>query len=505
MLEDDFHLLAEFGILASAQQAVDPMEVALHELGDDHASSTIRSRQLAGWTLDHHYPLDPGLLAMTHVWGSNRPEDERIVATKGAPEAIVDLCGLSGEAKEDVRRIVDSMARNGLRVLGVADARWSGADLPASQRDFDFTFRGLVGLADPLRPSVPEAVLQCRRAGIRIIMITGDYPQTARAIAEHAGIATDDILTGEQVAVMDDAELGRRIASVNVFARIMPEQKLRLVEALKNAGEVVAMTGDGVNDAPSLKAAHIGIAMGGRGTDVAREAAAIVLLDDDFGSIVKAIRMGRRIYDNLRKAMGFIVAVHIPIAGLALLPLLAGMPFLIGPIHIAFLEMIIDPVCSLAFEAEVDEEDLMERPPRQASTPLFSRWLVAWSVVQGLAILAVTAGLTLYFRSSGMAGGHLRAAAFVTLVLGITSLILINRRFGSSIQAAVRRPNPALGKVLGGVAVILVSTQLIAPVADLFAFARITFQEIGVIVTVNVLALIALERAKRVWGGRLLE
>lgn len=203
--------------------------------------------------------------------------------------------------------------------------------------------------------------------------------------------------------------------------------------------------------------------------------------------------------------MGFIVAVHIPIAGLALLPLLTGMPLLMGPIHIAFLEMIIDPVCSLAFEAEVDEKDVMGRPPRHAATPLFSRWLVGWSVVQGFAVLAVTGGLTLYFWHSGITGEHLRSAAFIALVLGITSLILINRRFSASITAAVRRPNPALGLVLGGVAAILLTTQFVGPIANLFTFARITLQEMGVIATTSALAMLLLERLKPFWSARLLE
>ena len=253
----------------------------------------------------------------------------------------------------------------------------SGQTWPDSQHDFAFEFLGLVGLADPLRASVPDAVSECRSAGIKVVMITGDYPATARAIARQAGLDAEDLVTGEELEQLSEAALAQRVRTATVFARIMPEQKLRIVNALKANGEIVAMTGDGVNDAPSLKAAHIGIAMGGRGTDVAREASSIVLLDDDFGSIVKSVRLGRRIYDNLRKAMGFIFAVHVPIAGLALLPLLFGLPILFGPMHIAFLEMVIDPVCSLVFEAETEEDDVMRRPPRAPDEPLFL-WPVDW-------------------------------------------------------------------------------------------------------------------------------
>ena len=306
-----------------------------------------------------------------------------MIAAKGAPEAIAGLCCLDPSEMVALKDTLDGMAARGLRVLGVARASYSGVQWPDSQRSFDFEFIGLVGLADPLRASVPDAVAQCRSAGIRVIMVTGDYPTTARAIAKGAGLAAKDVIIGEEMNHLNDAQLVDRVRTTTVFARIMPEQKLRIVAALKKDGEIVAMTGDGVNDAPSLKAAHIGIAMGGRGTDVAREASSIVLLDDDFSSIVKAIRLGRRIYDNLRKAMGFIFAVHVPIAGLALLPLIFGLPILFGPIHIAFLEMVIDPVCSLVFEAETDEDDIMRRSPRAPEQPLFSWPLIGWSLLQG--------------------------------------------------------------------------------------------------------------------------
>lgn len=507
ILEEEFHLLAEFGILASDEQPTDPMDMAFHEIGAglfNQAKGPGQSQNWGqDWSIIHHYPLGTDLLAMTHVWGKQQPGSKHVVATKGAPEAIADLCRMSGAEMAALRQTVDEMAAKGLRVLGVADARWTGAELPPSQRDFAFTFRGLVGLADPLRPSVPDAVRQCQEAGIRIVMITGDYPQTALAIARQAGIDSTDCLNGDALAGMADADLRQRIGTVSVFARIMPEQKLRLVEALKASGEVVAMTGDGVNDAPSLKAADIGIAMGGRGTDVAREAAAIVLLDDDFGSIVNSVRMGRRIYDNLRKAMAFIVAVHIPIAGLALLPLLTGMPLLIGPVHIAFLEMIIDPVCSLAFEAETEEHDIMQRMPRRPDSPLFSRWLLGWSLVQGSIIMLVVGGVTLWLWLAGAPAGQLRSVAFLTLVLGVLSLILANRRFSTSLSSAVGRSNPVLALVVGIVAAIIVVTQVVAPVADLFAFAPATGGQLLFLALAGVGMLVAIERLKALWVAHL--
>jgi Ca2+-transporting ATPase len=503
LIEDDFRLLVELGVLASAPQAVDPMELAFHDLhrGGGGSSQTVA---VDGWSIERHYPLAPELLARSHVWSSGLQGAERVVATKGAPEAIADLCNLPEGERERVREAVDALAGMGLRVLGVAEARWGCGELPHSPRGFDFVFRGLVGLADPLRPSVPEAVRQCREAGIRVVMITGDYPATARAIARQAGIDGDVVLTGEALSAMDDPALAHEVGRVNVFARIMPEQKLRLVEALKAAGEMVAMTGDGVNDAPSLKAAHIGIAMGGRGTDVAREAASLVLLDDDFGSIVAAVRMGRRIYDNLRKAMGFIVAVHIPIAGLALLPLLTGMPLLLGPVHIAFLELIIDPVCSVAFEAEEEERNAMQRPPRAPQSALFSSGLVGWALIQGSLMLAVTCGLTLWLWQAGLPADQLRAGAFLVLVLGIVGLIVVNRRFERAAANRPSSPNWVLLAILATVAAILIATQLMPIVANLFGFGRLAVPLMLTIVLVSLTASGMLQVIKPLWRKRLL-
>ena len=474
------------------------MEKAFHDL----AHLTLRGSgnlPSTGWNLVQAYALRPELLAMSNVWQAGTGKDDLIVAAKGAPEAIADLCHLGSAARKELTKTVDAMAAAGLRVLGVARARFSGGKPPESQNDFAFHFVGLVGLMDPLRKSVPAAVNECRRAGIRVIMITGDYPATARAMAREAGISADDVITGADLEKLTGAELTDRARTTSIFARIMPEQKLRIVEALKADGEIVAMTGDGVNDAPSLKAAHIGIAMGGRGTDVAREASSIVLLDDDFGSIVKSIRLGRRVYDNLRKAMSFILAVHVPIAGLALVPLIFGLPILFGPMHIAFLEMVIDPVCSLVFEAETEEADVMRRPPRQPDEPLFSGSVIGWSLLQGGIAFAMVATIFVVALGRGMPEDEVRALTFFSLVISIVALIFVNRSAGSSLIKAFTRPNPALLIVLVTVGLVLALTLLWPVVTSLFRFGPLHADDLAITLGAGFTVLVLLELLKPLW------
>src|SRR6516162_9138302 len=438
-LDGTFATLLEYGSLASAPQAFDPMEKAFHALGADclPPDHPPHSDRILKW----EYGLRPDLLAVTYVY-VQADSSELIVAAKGAPEAIAELCQLAESDRAALRCTVDEMAQEGMRVLGVARASVpTGFPRPETPCDFPFEFLGLAGIADPLRPAVPAAVKECRAAGIRVIMITGDYPQTARAIAAQANLEPGDIVTGAELERMSEADLLQRVRSATIFARTMPEQKLRIVNALKANGEVVAMTGDGVNDAPSLKAAHIGIAMGGRGTDVAREAASLVLLDDDFTSIVTAVRLGRRIYDNLRKAMAYILAVHVPIAGLALIPLLLDLPLVFWPLHIAFLEMVIDPVCSIVFEAEGEEADTMRRPPRHPSAPLFTAGFVIWSLLQGFLVLALVAGLFVMALHQNLPEPDARSLAFAALVAANLGLVLVNRSLSASIFAAFARPN----------------------------------------------------------------
>ncbi len=496
-LHGRFADLADLGILASLEQPFDPMEMAFHALAGRHPEAPLRARQGDGWILRHQYALSPDLLAVSHVWGQDGGS-ERVVATKGAPEAIAELCGLTGVKRSEMDRQVAEMAARGLRVLGVAEARWEGEDLPETQRHFSFTFRGLVGLADPVRGSVPGAVRELQEAGIRVVMITGDYPVTARAIAQQAGIEADHVMTGEQVAAMDDDRLAAEIRDVSIFARVMPEQKLRLVRALKDAGEIVAMTGDGVNDAPSLKAAHIGIAMGQRGTDVAREASSIVLLDDDFSSIVSAVRLGRRIYDNLRKASGFIFAVHVPIGGLALSPLLLGWPLILGPIHIALLEMVVDPVCSLAYEAEPEEPDVMQRPPRHPDSPLITRSLLAWSAVQGLLALVLLLTLAFWAIGASASDAAFHTTCFAGLIATVLALVFSNRSFGAGkFHMLHHKHNRPLIVILGIVAMIFSALFLAQPVADLFGFSTLGKQgmaAVGVYLAALVLGVWAAKR-----------
>ncbi len=470
-LPDAFHEVIEFGILASQTDPFDPMEKALRELGGNSLADTEHLHD--NWTLIQEYPLSGSLLAMSRVW---RSPDSRhyIIAAKGAPEAICDICHLDEVTAKDLSCRIDAMAKEGLRVLGVARAAFQETDLPPGQHDFTFVFLGLIGLADPVRPGVAGAIRECRTAGIRVMMITGDYAVTARNIAGQIGLPdTDGVITGPELDGMDDRELQGRIRTVNIFARVVPEQKLRIVNALKANNEVVAMTGDGVNDAPALKSAHIGIAMGGRGTDVARESSALVLLDDDFSSIVQAVRMGRRIFDNLKKAMSYILAIHIPIAGLSLLPVLFNWPLLLLPVHIVFLELIIDPACSVVFEAEKEEALVMERPPRSLAEPLFDSKTILFSLLQGAGVLLVVLGVYVTAMYRGQGEFNARALSFTTLIIANLGLIFTNRSWSRTILQTLSSPNAALWWVAGGALTFLGMVLYLPFLRHLFRFSRL--------------------------------
>ena len=430
------------------------------------------------------------LLVVTHGWQLNQ-DGTAVIASKGAPEAIAELCRLPPERRSRIDETVRHLASQGLRVLGVARGEVALGAFPTEQCSLALEFLGLVAFEDPLRSNVPAAVAECRTAGIRVVMITGDYPETARSIARQAGLSDQqDVITGQQLATMSDSELAQRIRGTQIFARVVPEQKLRIVTALKANGEVVAMTGDGVNDAPALKAAHIGIAMGGRGTDVAREAAALVLLDDDFSSIVAAVKLGRRIYDNIKKAITFTLAVHVPIAGLSMAPIFfLSWPLLLLPVHIVFLELIIDPSCSLIFEAEAPEADLMRRPPRKSQDRLFARKTVAAAVTQGLSVLAVCLGIVVLARPSHGPDAA-RALSFATLVVSFLTIILVNRSWTRTALGMLRAPNSALWWVVGGAGLCLAAILSIPALQTLFSFAPLHADDLALSLAAGVGCLI---------------
>jgi Ca2+-transporting ATPase len=489
--------LLEAAALACELDPFDPMDRAIlaGAAADAPGAADIRR----SWRLEHDYPLAPGFRAMCHAWRA--PGGEARLAIKGAPETVLALCALDASVLRRALEEAGEAASRGLRLLAVGSADWREPRWPESPQRVTFTFLGFVALSDPVRKSVPAAVAECRRAGIRVVMITGDYPGTACAIAREAGLAAHaEVLTGSELEAMSDEALAQAARRVHVFARILPEQKLRLVNAFKAAGEVVAMTGDGVNDAPALKAAHIGIAMGRRGTDVAREAAALVLLEDDFGSIVETVRMGRRIYENIRNAMRYIIAVHVPTVGMSFLPLVFGWPLFLFPVHVVFLEFVIDPACSVAFEAEASEENAMDRPPRDPRRPLFDAQMLATGLGLGASVLAAVFCVYWWGQSDGRADAELRALGFATIVFGNLALILANRSSERSIAAMLARPNPALWWVVLGTLCALAAAVYVPPVAELFRFAPLGALEVGVALAAGTAGVVWFELMK--WRAR---
>lgn len=470
-LPEELHTIAEFAVLASPIDPFDPMDKAFRELGAKHLAGTEHLHE--DWMLVREYPLSEKLLALSHVWRS--PDGGRfVIAAKGAPEAIADLCHFDADQLTTLTAQVENAASGGQRLLAVAYAYFDAASaLPEHQHDYDFRYLGLVGLHDPVRPGVADAVAECRRASVRTIMITGDYPATALAIAREIGLDHQaGCITGRELQTMPADELAERIRTVSVFARMVPEQKLQLVRALQVNGEVVGMTGDGVNDAPALKAADIGIAMGANGTDVARESAGLVITDDDFSSIVAGVRQGRGIFDNLRKAMSYVIAVHLPIVGMSLIPVfVADWPLVLLPVQIAFLELIIDPACSVVFEAEQIDPNIMAVPPRDVDEPMFGRRVLTIACLQGLSVLTATIFVYLWAVWSHHSDDVVRSVTFATLLIGNVALILVNRSWRLTVWRTFReRRNGALKWILAGAPALLVLILTVPALRHAFNF-----------------------------------
>jgi Ca2+-transporting ATPase len=486
-LHPELRGLLDTAVLASRPEAVDPMDRALVRLAGDAGTRP------AAPELVHGYPWLPELPALVQVWRA--PNGAVLAAAKGAPEAIATLCRLDAAALQQMRERVEALAERGMRVLAVASGGLISGAPPQSALDLPLVLVGLIGFVDPLREGIPDAVRECRSAGIRVVMITGDHPTTARAIARQAGIEHGTVMTGTELARLDEQSLREHAAEVSVFARITPQQKLRIVGALKARGEVVAMTGDGVNDAPALRAAHIGIAMGQRGTDVAREASSLVLLDDDFNSIVRAVRLGRRIYDNIVKAVGYILAIHLPIAGLALVPIAMSRPLVLTPMLIAILELIIDPLCSVVLEAERDEH-VMTRPPRDPDGALLSPRLLVTGFAQGALAVFAVCGVFLYATGRGFDPEVVRSMGFLSLICCNYALIFANRSFSASPLAAFSRPNPSLWVSVGSAAVALIAIFSLGAVRSFLHLGPLRGSQALICVAAAVVLLASLEAVK---------
>jgi len=496
---EGFHRIIEYGILSSQTNPNDPMEKAIIQLGEEYLQNTEHMHH--DWSMIREYTLTREQMAMSRVY-IQKDTGTYAIAAKGAPETIFDLCHLEDTSKYEVA--IQKMASNGLRVLGVARATIGKEILPEIQHDFNFEFIGLIGLTDPIRPEVKGAVKECYKAGIRVIMITGDYPVTAQNIGCEIGLKNySQCMTGPEIQAITEEELSERIKDINIFARVVPEQKLKIVNALKMKGEVVAMTGDGVNDAPALKSANIGIAMGERGTDVAREASSLVLTDDNFSSIVGAVRMGRRIFDNMQKAFGYIFAIHVPIAGLSMIPVFfSDAPLLLFPVHVAFLELIIDPACSVIFESEKEEKNVMNRPPRDTKGKFFGGDKILMTCMQGVSILLVTLAVYFIGRHLGYSAEAVRTMSFITLIISNLLAIQTNRSWENNIFQILATPNESV-KWIVSIAVLFLAAVLFIPfLRSLFLFAPLGAAEILSSGAVGCLTIVWFEIYKAVKKGK---
>ncbi len=457
------------GALASQRHTFDPLEGAIKEV----RRLIFHEDIYKNLELLQEHPLSSDFLAMANVW----QESSAISAyVKGAPEVIMSLCGLNEGEKNNVGEIIKTMAQAGLRILGVAST--DKAEQGMKLQNIKFKFLGLIAFMDPVRPMAALAIKECYRAGIKVKMITGDYPGTARSIARQIGLENpEEVVSGQDFIDLDPAELAAKIKSSSVFARMMPEYKLAIISALKKDNEVVAMTGDGVNDGPALKAADIGVAMGERGTDVARESAGIVLLDDNFSSLVSGVNEGRKIFDNLQRAVVYLVSVHIPIAALSLLPIILDWPLIFFPAHIMFLELLVDPVCSIVFEAEPAGSGLMARKPRDSKKSILNSDNLVISLIQGTSILLFV--FVIYYLSVhfGYESGRTRALTFSTLVIANIFLILANRSWTDNIFKALVKKNQFLWPIVGFASAFLIFAVYNPFMQKVFSFSSLIYSD----------------------------
>ncbi|MBL7696897.1 MAG: cation-translocating P-type ATPase [Chitinophagaceae bacterium] len=472
--------LVETAMWASERQPFDPMEKSIHKLYELVCKKDLRSiyRQV------HEYPLSGHPPIMTHIQSGN--SGDIIIAAKGAPEALIRQSRLTDEHKKVHLSQAAELAKKGYRVLGVGagepHSKW-----PEKQEDFIFDFYGFLAFFDPPKQNIPDTVRAFTRAGIKVKMITGDYPETSMAVARNVNLSNpNEVLTGVQVINMPGFELRHKVTYVDVFARMNPEAKVKVIQALIDNGEMVAMTGDGVNDGPSLKAAHIGVAMGLRGSEVAKNAAAIIITDDDVARMLGAIEMGRKIYDNLQKAIRYIVSIHIPIILIVVLPLLLNWKYstIFTPVHVIFLELIMGPTCSIIYENEPVEPGILERPPRAASNKFLSLRQLFLTTMQGLAITAGCLGLGYWYLKMGRSEDSTRTIVFITLLFSNLFLTLVNRSFVKPVTETIKYKNKLMTLLLSGTLVIIAVILFFGPATTIFELSPPSVIEVGVSVIV---------------------
>lgn len=480
----------EYAMWSSETTAFDPMEKAIHTLYE----TTTKADERLNWKQVHEYPIGGTLPMMTHVFKNEAGLG--IIAAKGAPEAILKHSRLSSDAVQEITKQVMLYATQGLRVLGVGKANWESDTYPASQEDFNFEFLGLIAFQDPPKKNITATIETFRKAGIQVKMITGDYAETALAIAAQINLTKNTaVLTGKEVLALSASELQQKVKDVNMYARMFPEAKLKVITALKEIGEVVAMTGDGVNDGPALKAAHIGIAMGKRGSEVAKSAASLILTDDDLSHMTEAVAIGRKIYDNLQKAIRYIVSIHIPIILIVTLPLVLMWKFnaIFSPVHVIFLELIMGPTCSIIYENEPMEPNTMQRPPRPLTQTFLSGRQLLLSIIQGLVITGACLGIGYYYMQHQQSEDFVRTSIFITLLFCNIFLTLVNRSFYYSVLASMKHKNYLVPAIIAVILLLIVLLLYVPAIQSLFATTTIPLSVVAMLFALSFVSTMWLE------------
>ncbi len=496
-LGEEERSLIRLGMFASEPIPFDPMEVALHEA---YAAATPKDER-PDFNMIHEYPLGGKPPFMTHIF--ENASGTRIIAAKGAPEALMQVSDISAAEKKQIEAAVETLAKDGYRVLGVGEASFKGHDFPAKQQDFSFSFKGLIAFYDPPKKNIQAVLERFYAAGIQVKIVTGDNAATTTAIAKQVGLrGYEKSIAGNTLMKLTEADLQEKVADRQVFTRMFPEAKLKIINALKANNEIVAMTGDGVNDGPALKSAHIGIAMGKKGTEIAKEAASLVLLEDDLSKMVDAVAMGRRIYANLKKAIQYIISIHIPIVLTVFLPLALGWvyPNIFSPVHIIFLELIMGPTCSIIYENEPMEKNTMLQKPRPFTDTFFNWEELATSIIQGLMITVGTLLAYQYAVQQGFSETLTRTMVFTVLIAANIFLTLVNRSFYYGIFTTIRYKNNLVPLIIGITLAMAGLLLFVKPLANFFEFEPLNLSQLFICIGIGFLSVIWYEVVK--WRTR---